>query len=116
MHNKAVFALAGVFLAVALIVPMVILVTQANTDLQNLIVIQNPAGLETGGNTTLNFTGPLPPQPANIAQAHQTNFIIIAIVEAIFLPLFVIALYIGINHVHPSHKAPTRDNLAMEEE
>ncbi len=93
MHRKGVFALAGVFLAVAVIVPLVILIAQSQND---LIIIQNPTGLQTSG----NVTGPTFEQ---ITGAHQTNNIIIAIVEAVFLSLFVITIYYGINHVHPTH-------------
>jgi hypothetical protein len=108
MHNKAVFALAGVFLAIALFVPVVILALQAQTDLESIIVIQNPNGLQTGSNLTGNITGILPPAPAEIQQQHQTNLIIIAIVEAVFLPLFVATMYLGINHVHPGHGRPEK--------
>jgi hypothetical protein len=108
MHNKSIFALAGVFLAVALIVPVVILVLQSDTDLQTIIVIQNPYGLSTGANNTSNINGALPPAPAEIQQQHQTNLIIIAVVEAIFLSLFVVTIYSGINHVHPGHGRPEK--------
>ncbi len=50
MHRKAVFALAGVFLAVALIVPPLIFVLQADHDLDNLIVARDNPGLVTSGN------------------------------------------------------------------
>jgi hypothetical protein len=108
MHHKAIFALAGVFLAVALIVPTTILVLQSQTDLHALIISQNPVGLVTSGNITGNVTGPFPPTPSEIQQEHQTNLIIIAVVEAIFLPLFVVTMYIGINHIHPGHGRPQK--------
>ena len=50
MHYKKTFALAGIFLAVAIIVPTVIFSLQAQSD---LIIIQNPVGMQTGGNVTL---------------------------------------------------------------
>ena len=96
MHRKATFALAGVFLAIALLVPLAILLLQANTDLQNITVIQNPNGLETNGNITV-------PTSAAIQATHTTNIIIILVVDAVFIPLFAIALFYGINHPHPEH-------------
>ncbi len=108
MHHKALFALAGVFLAVALVVPPTILVLQSQTDLNALIISQNPTGIYTSGNITSTITGQVPPAPAQIQQEHQTNLIIIAIVEAIFLPLFVVAIYLGFNHVHPSNERPQK--------
>ena len=96
MHRKATFALAGVFLIIAFLVPFAILLLQANTDLQNITVIQNPKGLETNGNITV-------PTSAEVQAAHTTNIIIILVVDAIFIPLFAKALFYGINHPHPEH-------------
>ena len=96
MHRKAVFALAGVFLAVALVVPPVILLLQADSDLDNLIIAQNPTGLQTNGNITV-------PTSDEVQEGHTTNLIIIAIVEVVFVPLFVVTLYYGINHTHNEH-------------
>jgi hypothetical protein len=93
MHYKKTFALAGIFLAVAIIVPVVIFSLQAQND---LIIIQNPTGMQTGGNVTL-----LTPQP--VQESHTNNLIIVLVVEAVFLPLFVIAMYFGIKHFHPTH-------------
>ena len=101
MHRKLVFALAGVFLTVALVVPPVILLMQADNDLDNLIIIQNPAGLQTNGNAT-NVN------PDEIAEGHQTNFIIIAIVEIVFVVLFVVTLYFGINQENYSNESPEK--------
>ena len=53
MHRKAVFALAGVFLAVALIVPPLIFILQADNDLDNLIIVRDNPGLVTSGNATI---------------------------------------------------------------
>jgi len=93
MHYKKTFALAGLFLAVAIIVPMVIFSLQAQND---LIIIQNPTGTETGGNVTL------PPLP-EVEASHFNNLITVLIVEAVFLPLFVVTMYFGIKHIHPTH-------------
>ena len=97
MHRKAVFALAGVFLAVALVVPPVLFIIQADKDLDNYIVIQNNQGLVTSGNATI------------IDQAHEnhTNTIIIsAAIEVVFIPAFAVTIFYGINHPHPHGKEP----------
>ena len=87
MHRKAAFFLAGVFLAIALMVPSIILIAQANSDLNNIIAQDNP-GMETSGNI---------PTTDQISQSHQTTFILVVIVEAIFVILFAITLYFAIN-------------------
>jgi len=89
MHRKAVFALAGVFLAVALVAPPVILILQADHDLDNYIIARDNPGLETSGNITITD---------EISENHQTTFTIVAIIEVIFVILFAITLYYGINH------------------
>jgi len=96
MHRKAVFALAGVFLVIALIVPPIVLVLQADKDLDNYIVSQNPNGLQTNGNVTILT-------PAELQENHNNTFIIVAIVEVVFASLFAVTLYYGINHPHPEH-------------
>ena len=95
MHRKAVFALAGVFLTVALVVPPALFIIQANTDLDKLIVIQNNMGLVTGGNATISN---------QISANHTNTLVIFTIIEAVFLPLFAVTLYYGINHPHPHGK------------
>ncbi len=97
MHRKAVFALAGIFLAIAFIVPLTILLLQANTDLQNITVIQNPTGLQTSGNITI-------PTNQEIQTTHTSNLIISAVVAVVFISLFVVTLFYGINHTHPEHQ------------
>ena len=52
MHRKPVFVLAGIFLAVALIVPPVILLIQSDQDIDNYVTVQNNPGMVTAGNTT----------------------------------------------------------------
>ncbi|MCL5876249.1 MAG: hypothetical protein M1540_00345 [Candidatus Bathyarchaeota archaeon] len=64
MHNKAIFALAGAFLAVAVVV---VLSLQAQSDLEKLIIVQNPSGMETGGNSTSI------PDIGQIQASHQTT-------------------------------------------
>ena len=94
MHRKPVFVLAGIFLAVALIVPPVILLIQSDQDIDNYVTVQNNPGMVTAGNTTFI---------QEVNESHQTNFLIVAIFEAIFLPLFLVALYYGVKHTHPEH-------------
>ena len=96
MHRKTVFALAGVFLIIALIVPPIMLILQADNDLDNYIISQNPTGHETGGNITI-----LTPQ--ELQESHNTTFIIVALIEVVFVSLFAVTLYYGINHPHPEH-------------
>jgi uncharacterized BrkB/YihY/UPF0761 family membrane protein len=93
MHRKAVFALAGVFLAVAIIVPTVLFILQAQND---LVIIQNPAGMQTGNATTTIPT-------SQVEQNHANTLIIVAVIEVVFGLLFVVTMYYGINHVHPTH-------------
>ncbi len=94
MHKKPVFVLAGIFLAVALIVPPVILLIQSDQDLDNYIIVRNDPGLVTSGNTTFI---------SEVNERHQNNFLIVAVTEVIFLPLFLVTLYLGIRHTHPEH-------------
>ena len=101
MHRKAVFALAAIFLAVAIIVPPVLFILQADNDLDNLIVTQNNQGLSTSGNITItDQTG----------ESHTNNIIIFAVIEAVFLPAFAITLYFGINHPEPFIKKEQEDD------
>ena len=96
MHRKAVFALAGIFLIIALAVPPVLFVIQADKDLDDFIKIQNNQGLVTGGNVTIT--------PDEISENHTNTFITSAAIEAVFIPLFAVALYYGINHPNPLQK------------
>ncbi|MCW3983015.1 MAG: hypothetical protein NWE96_03365 [Candidatus Bathyarchaeota archaeon] len=100
MYSKAVFALAAVFLAVAIVVPILVLSLQAQNDLERLIIIQNPSGMETDGNSTAL------PDIAEIRASHQTSYLIAGFVAAVFVALFVVTLYYGINHVNPIHSKP----------
>ena len=95
MHNKAVFTLAGVFLTVAIVVPIIIFSLQAQDD---LIIIQNPTGMQTSGNLTAT-----PPSPDQILASHQIILLIVVIIDVVFVLLFIVTLYQGIKHVHPTH-------------
>ena len=92
MHRKAVLALASIFLAVALIAPPVILLIQADQDLDNIIVVQNNPALATSGNITLS-------QETN--ENHQANTTTIIVLEVVFVILFVVTMYYGINQARP---------------
>ena len=92
MHRKAVFALAGIFLAVALIVPPLIFILQVDHDLDNMIVIRDNPRLATSGNATITD---------ETIENHNTNIIYAAIIALVFVILFVVALFYGINHPHP---------------
>ena len=96
MHRKAFFILAGIFLIVALAVPPIILIQQAASDLDNYIVSQNPSGHQTNGNVTILT-------PEKLQENHTTTFIIVAAIDVIFVALFAITLYYGVNHPHPEH-------------
>jgi hypothetical protein len=89
MHYKKIFALAGVFLAVAIIVPVVVFSLQAAND---LVIIQNPNGMQTGGNFQ------------QVQTAHTNNLLIVVVVVVVFVSLFIVTMYFGIRHIHPSHK------------
>jgi len=92
MHRKAVFALAGVFLAVAIVVPPLIFILQADQDLDNLIVVQNPTGLQTNGNVTITD---------ETSESHTNNIILVGVIDGVFIPLFAVTLYFAVNHPHP---------------
>ena len=94
MHRKAVFFIAGVFLVVALVVPPVLLILQSDHDLDNFIIAQNPNGLQTNGNITITD---------EIGENNQSTYTIAAVIEVVFVSLFAVTLYYGINHKHPEH-------------
>jgi hypothetical protein len=72
------------------------LLQQNDNDLDNYIISQNPNGMQTGGNITVLT-------PDEIQENHNTTFLLVIIIEVIFVVLFVVTLYIGINHPHPKH-------------
>lgn len=104
MHRKAVFALAGVFLAIALIVPPVLFIIQADNDLDNYVIVMNNQGLVTSGNVTTTD---------QVGESHSNTIIISAVIEAVFVPLFAVTLFYGISHPHPHDK---RENETETEE
>jgi hypothetical protein len=78
MHRKAFFVLVEIFLAVALIVPPLIFILQADHDLDNLIVARDNPGLVKSGNPTITN---------ETTENHSTNIIYAAIIEAVFVTL-----------------------------
>jgi hypothetical protein len=75
-----------------LVTPPVILLIQADLDLNNIIVVQDNPALATSGNVTIS---------EETSERHQANFLLILVVEVIFVILFVITMYYGINHIRP---------------
>ena len=97
MHRKLVFSVAAVFLIIALVIPPSIVILQTNnTVYKNLIPGTNP----TQGATNVTVT--VTPQQRD---AFNTTIIISLAIEAIFITLFAIMLYLGVNHTHPDHKS-----------
>jgi ABC-type Mn2+/Zn2+ transport system permease subunit len=96
MHRKAYFVLAGIFLVVALVVPPVVIALQADKDLDNYTVSQNPDTHSTSGNITVLT-------PEELQENHNTIFIVVLAVEVVFVALFAITMFYGINHPHPKH-------------
>jgi len=93
MHRKPIFFLAGVFLVVAIVAPIV-LILLAENDPNKWIIVQNPAGQQTNGNISIiPTTGGIP----------QSTFEVAAITAIVFVSLFAITLYYGIKHTHPEH-------------
>ena len=95
MHRKKIFALAGVFLVLALVVPPVLIVLAANNTIYKYIVpYVNPT--EGSNNITITLT-------SQERATYNTTLTVALILEAIFVVLFAITLYYGINHPHPEH-------------
>ena len=93
MHYKKTFALAGVFLAVALITPLAAFYLQGISEL-DLYKRDYPTH-QTEGNVTFID---------QVQLSRQNTFLIVAAVETVFVLLFVVTIYYGINHMHPDHQ------------
>ena len=95
MHRKSIFLLAAVFLVIALVVPPVIVILQESNTIYKYI-IPGTSPTQGSGNITIIIT----PQ----AREHYYNAIIYAaIIAVIFIVLFAITTFYGINHTHPKH-------------
>jgi hypothetical protein len=102
MHHKILFTLAGIFLAVALIFPPVLLKITNDNDLDNYIKNYNDPTHSTAGNVTI----------IDQINENETNAYIVGLtVEVVFVALFVATLYMGINHYHGQY-----DKNKVEEE
>ena len=95
MHRKSVFSLAAVFLVVALVVPPAIVILQTNNTIYKYII---PGTTPVQGSTNITITI-TPKEQAN----YNTAIIIAAIIEVVFILLFAITIFYGINHTHPEH-------------
>ncbi len=93
MHRKRVFAIAAVFLVIALVVPPALVVLAVNNTIYKYLI---PGTTPTEGSPTITITNPE-------SKSYALVIITAAIVEIVFIVLFVVTLYIGINHTHPEH-------------
>jgi len=95
MHRKPVFALAAVFLVIALVVPPVLVILQTNNTIYKYI-IPGISPVRGSGNITIIITSQ---ERANFNMA----IIDAIIIGFVFIVLFAITIYYGINHTHPEH-------------
>jgi len=95
MHRKRIFALAAVFLIIALVVPPVLVIVQANNTIYKYII---PGTNPTQGSPSVTIT--ITPQER---QSYNMAIITAAIIEVVFIILFVVTIYYGIRHTHPDH-------------
>ncbi len=107
MHHKYIFTLAGIFLVVALVVPIVTFALQADQDVDNILQHINNPSQGTGPNVTYI-------NPDEVAENHYNTIIFVVAIEVVFVSLFIVMLYIGINHYHgqldkPKKNEPTVD-------
>jgi len=93
MHRKRVFTIAAVFLVIALVVPPAFVVLEVNNTIYKYLI---PGTSPVQGAPTISITNP-------DARNYAIVIIIAAIIEVIFIALFIFTLYIGINHTHPEH-------------
>jgi hypothetical protein len=103
--HKAFFVLAGIFCTIAVIVPMTILVMQADNDIDNLIITQNPAGMATDGNVSL-------PTAEELQESHTATLSLILVVEVVFVSLVVVTLYYGLK-THPVPNSMNKQNAQI---
>ena len=93
MHRKPIFFLAGVFLVIAVVAP-VVLILLAENDPNKWIIVQNPVGQQTNGNISII------PETQGIP---QSTFAMAAIIATVFVSLFAVTVYYGMRHTHPEH-------------
>jgi len=95
MHRKRTFALAAVFLIIALVVPPLLVVLQTNNTIYKYII---PGTNPAQGSPSITIT--ITPQER---QSYSIVIITAAVIEVIFIILFVVTIYYGIKHTHPEH-------------
>ena len=95
MHRKKIFLLAAVFLVVALVVPPVLVILQADNTIYKYI-IPGVGPTQGSDNITITIT---PTERSN----YNNAIILAAIIAVIFILLFAITMFYGINHTHPEH-------------
>ncbi len=84
--NRKWFVLAGVFLAVALIVPPFVLITQSDADLDNLVKQGPNLADETAAQGFL----------ADVDAGNQFAFTVAIVVEVVSVLLFVVCLWLAL--------------------
>ena len=102
MHHKYLFTLAGIFLAVAVIVPTVVYNLQAQQDLKNLSDLINDPSQGTGTNSS--FTN-----PSELSKGHENTTVLVIVIEVVFVSLFIVMVYLGINHYHGQLDKPKKN-------
>jgi preprotein translocase subunit SecG len=93
MHHKFLFTLAGIFLAIAFIVPTVAFTLQAQSDIEDISQLTNEPGHVTGPNVTAV-------DPFVVAAEHYNTLVLVLVVEVVFITLAIVMVYLGINHYH----------------
>ncbi len=93
--HRTFFVVAAIFLAVAIIAPLAILIEQADNDLDNYVIIQNPSGMNTNGNVSIV------PTTEEMQESHTMTLFIVVGVEVVFVLLFAVTLYYGLK-THPT--------------
>lgn len=97
VHRTRVFILAAVFLAVALTVPPAIFLLATEGTIYKYLI---PGNYPAQGAT--NFTITVTSQQRSAI----TNAVLVAaIIEVIFIVLFAVTLFYGVNHTHPEHRS-----------
>ena len=95
MHRKLVFLLAAVFLVIALVVPPALVILQTNNTVYKYIIPgTNPT--QSSDNITITIT---PTERANYNRAFDEAIII----GVVFIIMFSVTIFYGINHTHPKH-------------
>jgi hypothetical protein len=84
--NRVAFVVAGIFLAVAIILPFVALITQTDSDLDNILDQAPNLSDQTQVQTLVS----------DIETAHSNLLTIVVTVDIVCIALFAVALWIGL--------------------